>query len=289
MHIKVSEQGNVIEISRLEHRNLECPILKLSADEYVIASEGTGEIHEIEHGTSRADAAKTVRQSFRNLRAIINTNAQEPKKMRWITLTYAENMTDTTRLYEDFRRFWQRFKRRKWGKGAEYITVAEPQGRGAWHLHLLVLYPNRKRAPFIPNAELRECWRFGFVDVKAVKNVDNIGAYLSAYVTNIDVTNDPDNRDYADLVEVMSDGTEKRYIKGARLNLYPAGMNIYRCSRGIKKPVERWVSEPEAIEIIADATKTFERTYGFETDGFCQTVIKEFYNKARKEEENGTS
>ena len=68
-----------------------------------------------------------------------------------------------------------------------------------------------------------------------------------------------------------------------------SGMNIYRCSRGIKKPVERWVSEPEAAEIVADATKTFERTYGFETDGFCQTVIKEFYNKARKEEENGTS
>lgn len=281
MRIKVSLQGNVVEVSRLLRMNSDCPIVKLSADEYVVKSEGTGEVHEVVHGESRASSEKSIRRTFQKLRALINTNCTEPRNLRWITLTYAENMTDSARLYEDFRRFWMRFKYREWGKGAEYIVCAEPQGRGAWHMHLLAIY--EKKAPYIPNAELRECWRHGFVKVEAVKNVDNIGAYLSAYVTNIEVTTDPDNFDNADLVHKESDGTEKRFIKGARMRLYPNGMRIFRHSRGLKMPEERWVTEEEVREITSGMAKTYEAEYEFlGEDGFYQKVEKVFYNRARK-------
>ena len=48
-------------------------------------------------------------------------------------LTYAENMTDTRQLYEDYFRFWKRFTywcKKNGHTKPEYITVQEPQGRG---------------------------------------------------------------------------------------------------------------------------------------------------------------
>ena len=100
------------------------------------------------------------------IRDSINTNLAEPENALWVTLTYAENMRDAKRLYEDFRRFWQRFRYyldKHEYPPAEYITAAEPQGRGAWHLHCLFLFP--EKAPFIPNADMARIWGYGFTTV----------------------------------------------------------------------------------------------------------------------------
>lgn len=273
MFCKVSEQGNVVEVTRLLRKNDSCPIERLNADEYVVISEGTGEIHEVEHGTSRVSDVKSVRRTFRKLRALINNNCTEPANLRWITLTYKENMTSTRRLYDDFRKFMQRFRYR-YGD-CEYIVVAEPQERGAWHMHLIAIFPGK--APYIPKQELYECWSFGFVNCKAVKSVDNIGAYLSAYVTNLEV----DDGEQFD-VEAEVDGKQKKYVKGARVYLYPAGMQIYRHSRGVKAPDERWVTESELEGIIGGLRQTFKREYEYQDEsGFRQVVVKEFYNRLR--------
>lgn len=275
MHTKISEQGNIIEVTTLGHRSSGIKIKKISADEYVYLE--TGEICQFENkADTRADTKKSLYRTFARLRAIVNTNCTEPEKLRWITLTYAENMTDRERLYHDFHDFWLRFKRR-WGK-AEYIVVAEPQGRGAWHMHLIAIFPDK--APFIENSKLRECWGFGFVrvtDVKA-KNIDNLGAYLSAYLGDVEVGMDEDGE-----VKIV-DGQEKKFLKGGRLSLYPAGMQIYRHSRGIKQPTEWWVESVDEVgEVVGDATKTFEKTYECEfEDGFKQVVKKEYYNRIRE-------
>lgn len=275
MFTKVSEQGNVIEVTRLLRKNSVANILKISADEYIRLSDDTGEIYQFEHLDNRAGDKKSLYRSFRNIRAIINTNCTDPAALRWITLTYAENMQDTKRLYTDFRDFWKRFKRRY--PEAEYITVAEPQERGAWHMHALFVFPGR--APFIPNSELREIWGHGFVRVTDVTNVDNVGAYLSAYIADVEVPLDSKEG----TIKVMPDGTRKRFVKGGRLKLYPPGMNLYRCSRGIKKPVERWATSAEVADLVGDAKMTYSNSIEFEgEDGFFQKVEKEYYNRARR-------
>lgn len=101
------------------------------------------------------------------------------------------------------------------------------------------------------------------MNVKAVKSVDNIGVYLSAYVTDTEVTDESSEYD----VEAEVDGRRKRYVKGARMNLYPAGMWIYRHSRKVSKPVEQWVSCEERKEALVGATLTYRREYEDE-DGF---------------------
>ena len=70
----------------------------------------TGEVKEFQHHASRAEDKASVSQSLRKLRDLINANLEDPETALWATLTYRENMTDPARLYEDYRRFWQRFK-----------------------------------------------------------------------------------------------------------------------------------------------------------------------------------
>ena len=223
----------------------------------------------------------------------------EAEKARWVTLTYAENMTDTKRLYEDFRRFWMRFV--YWCKSQgydkpEYITVQEPQGRGAWHIHAFFIWP--ERAPYIANDEvLAKLWGNGFTKCKALADVDNVGAYFSAYLGDMpleDVENLPKEdmarlldgceivtKEFANAQELTK---EKRFVKGARLRLYPAGMNIVRKTKGIRMPsVERMTYE-EAQKKVSSAKLTFSRSYEVLNDAgdVCNTLSKSYYNSKRK-------
>lgn len=274
MYVKVSRQGNVIEITRMLRKNDEAHVVKLNADEYLRLSDG--EICQFNHTENRSESKQQLYKTFRRIRAIINTNFQGGKNERFITLTYAENMRDTKRLYMDFKKFWKKFKYR-WGK-AEYFVVAEPQVRGAWHLHVLVKFVSEK-APYIPNAELRECWGNGFVNVRSLKNVDNIGAYLSAYLGDVEV----EMSSCIGQVKEMKDGTKKRFVKGARLCLYPPGMNIYRCSRGMKMPDEYWSTENDVQILTRDLKPTYANSCSFINEsGFKQEIQKEYYNVKRK-------
>ena len=231
------------------------PVVKIDKDHYVMLD--TGEILEYEHSENKSQNLQAVRRTLSNLRGIINANCIDEKKMRWVTLTYAENMTDTERLYKDFEKFWKRFcywcKKQNIVK-PEYIAVAEPQGRGAWHMHLVLIFS--EKAPYIENnTVLAPLWGQGFTKIKAVHGCDNIGAYFSAYLADMPLEDfqksDIPKGEIFDIKEcaVSEDGTEgkttKSFVKGARLYFYPSGMNIYRCSRGIKQPTVTTMSNEE--------------------------------------------
>lgn len=277
MHTKVSVQGAIVEVTEMEHRNRHCHAWKVDADHWV---DNDGELHEYKkRGERRTDNAQELRATFKRIRALVNTNCVRPEGIRWITLTYRENMTDTKRLYRDFDSFWRKYKRR-WGR-AEYIVVVEPQARGAWHVHLLAIHDGR--APFVPNEELAECWGQGFVKVKAVKDCDNLGAYLSAYLSDAEVG----SGEACTTEKKCSDGTTKRILKGGRLHMYPKGMQIYRHSRGIRKPEEYWHETVEDVERTEELTEgaamTYRKEYVWRDDrtGEERRVVKTWYNRLR--------
>ena len=283
MPVKVIEMGNVIEIQYMSRRNGKQTIQMLKGGEQYIDL-GTGEIKDVVHHNTRADQYKSLYRTFRNVRAIINSNVTDVKKVKWITLTYAENMQDTKRLYEDFKKFNQRFQYyiKKLGySGAEYIVMCEPQGRGAWHCHLLYIFD--VAAPFIPNIELERLWGHGFTKTKKLDDVDNVGAYLTAYLGDMEVQQAlDDNADEfqrcvdgnATIKSIEIDGDKKYYIKGARLSLYPANFNMYRCSRGIKRPVEYMDYLESAEKKVSAGTLTYEKTVEIiDLDNDFQTVI----------------
>lgn len=163
--VTVKIAGNTVEV-RYSRFPGGVPVQKVDKDHGVDLR--TGELVEYKHTASRVESTANVARSLRDLRDIINANMENPGNALWVTLTYRENMGDPARLYEDFRRFWQRFKYYLEKKGhppAEYIAAAEPQGRGAWHLHLLAIFPSK--APYIPNSDMARIWGQGFTKTKA--------------------------------------------------------------------------------------------------------------------------
>ena len=179
-YIKCVECGDITEFVLLANKPKPIPITRITKDLY---ADENGEIHEFNHSENKSTLGDSVRKTLSHLRAIINTNCSDDKKLKWITFTYAENMTDTKQLYKDFDKFWKRFKYYSEKNNLpipEYISVAEPQGRGAWHLHIIFIYPCK--APFIDNnSVLYPMWSHGYTKVKAVHGVDNLGAYFKHY------------------------------------------------------------------------------------------------------------
>ena len=276
MLTKVTIQGNIIAVTEFSSVNRKCHAVKVDADHYIDTE--TGELREYKHvSTSRTDNMQELRATFARIRALINANCTDPERLRLITLTYAENMTDTERLKRDFEAFIKRFRRR-WG-ACEYIDVVEPQARGAWHHHLIPIYEGK--APYIPNAELAECWGHGFVKVESLDDVDNVGAYLSAYLA------DAETEDGTGTEKTLRNGQRKRVVKGGRLHMYPKGMKICRHSNGLVKPEQFWVESQEDIERAADAiegaTETFKRTFKIEDEkGRTYSGVVRYFNRVRK-------
>ena len=230
----------------------------------------TGEVKEFQHHASRAEDKASVAQSLRKLRDLINANLENPETALWVTLTYRENMTDPARLYEDYRRFWQRFKYYLSKQGhppAEYIVAIEPQGRGAFHAHCLFLFSGKR--PFVHNSDMARIWGHGFTKTQSLKGVDNPGLYLTAYLGDMELTEALSSGiKRGKLAEVEVKGQQKKAIvKGARLKLYPPSFNLYRCSRGVKRPEVCQVMEQEAQAEVSGMPLTYEKTISITDEG----------------------
>lgn len=279
--VKFRVMGTVRELQTAPITHREPVTRKISADEFVDVR--TGEIIEVQHQDSRACNLRSVAQSLKHGRDMINANitCHNFRCVRWVTLTYAENMTDPKRLHRDFVVLRKRLMRRY---GAfEYISCAEPQQRGAWHLHCLFIFP--KDAPYIPNEVLREMWGQGFVNIKALPDgCDNIGAYLTAYLGDLPLeeyggTVDPSRIKTVEIEPYKGEKSEKRFVKGARMKMYPTGMQIFRFSRGLKKPEEVEMPYSMAKKILGAATPRYSSACTITIDdAFTQTISYEQYN-----------
>jgi hypothetical protein len=289
-NVRVKLTGNIMEVMYSEKKaSGQIYIKKINGHEYVDLR--TGEVFEYYTIENRSENLDSVRRSLCRLRDYINTNVVDVTKCKWVTLTYAENMTDTKRLMRDFEKF---VKKARYKLGHfDYIIACEPQGRGAWHIHMLMIFPCK--APYIANKTMAEIWSHGFTTTKKLdENISNIGAYLTAYLGDFDFS-DLDKLSSQELkkmqgkqikdVEVLEPNgmkTSKKIIKGGRLHMYPANFNMYRCSKGIKEPAIFKDFEEEVQKIVkaSSAKLTFEKTISIQdTDtGYKNTINYRYYN-----------
>lgn len=172
---------------------------------------------------------------------------------------------------------------------AEYIIAAEPQARGAWHLHCLFLFT--EKAPFIPNSDMARIWGHGFTKTKSLKGIDNHGLYLTAYLGDMELSEalragSPRGKiTEASTIDEQGKRQKKAVIKGARLRLYPPGFNLYRTSRGVKRPEIWQTTEAEAQKMIHGTPLTYEKTIAVTDEaGNVKNIINyRQYNIAAKE------
>lgn len=286
--VRLKEMGNITEIMFSKKRSLGGYITKIDKDHYV--DNRTGEFLEFKHLENRAQDLANVAKSLARGRDVLNANIVDVSYCRWVTFTYAENMTDPKRLLLDFQHCIQSL--RKAFGNFEYITAAEPQGRGAWHLHAVFIFGHK--APYMPNDVVAKAWKQGFVTVKRLDNVDNVGAYLTAYLGDMELSEAffalHEKTIYSsgvkevDYVDENGLKRTKYYIKGARLCMYPPGFHIFRWSKGIKKPDVSFVSYKTAKEKASSGKLTFTKTVSLEDaeTTFKNTIQYEYYNSIRK-------
>lgn len=140
----------------------------------------------------------------KKIRRIINANTnQYGQRTKFITFTFRENETNLKKANEEWQLFCKKMRYR-YGK-LKYIAVVEFQKRGAIHYH--VLYFN---LPYIKDikTKLGKTWGKGFINIKTLSEVRNVGAYVCKYL--------------------------RKDIMDQRL----VGEKVYFTSRGIFKPIE---------------------------------------------------
>ena len=257
--IKLKKMGQIAELKYISNCNQKAYTRKINRDEYILLE--TGEILNYKHSENRSQNVDGIRQSISRLRDLINNNFKGGKNELWITLTFGKNKIynpkDLCAYFEDF------IKRLRYyckGQKIDYIYVPEPHEKGDWHIHLLL--KTNKESFYISNKKLNEIWQNGFVKVNRLKDVDNVGAYVSAYLINI------------------KEGETTK--KGARLYLYPTGHRLYRYSRGILPPIVEELEYSEAKKILKKSVCTYEKTIKFETEkGFKNLIKYEHYKFER--------
>lgn len=284
--VKVVNMGHIIEVMAMDKiPNGTFGITKLSKDEYVVND--TGEVMEYNHTESRTENKDNLRRTFKQLRYLINYNFRGFGNELAFTITYREHVTDPERLYKDFEKFMKRLRYRY--RDIDYLNVVEPMGSGRWHCHVLLRFNDMEKV-YIPNKEVAELWGQGFVTVKAIrKDVDNIGAYLSAYLGDIEVTKEAivdayKNSDKVELKTVLVDGKEKKFIKGGRLHYYPTGMRIYRKSKGIKEPPVEWLEFSDVKKMVGSREPNYSKTVDIvdEFETTINSITYYQYNLKRK-------
>lgn len=162
---KLIISGNVVELY-----NYETPVIQSDEKKRVGRAGQATTSKEIQ----KQNREKTAYRARQKVRRFANVNFDCNSK--FITLTFEKNITDLSYANSEFTKFIKRLSR-KLHMSIEYIAVIEFQERGAIHYHLLM------NVPYIPNAELNSIWSHGFVKINKIDNVDNIGAYVTKYMT----------------------------------------------------------------------------------------------------------
>lgn len=246
--VRFKQVGNVYEIMHMDSMNDKPTIKKISKKEYIQLS--TGEVKEYKaKSNSRGDNMKNLKRSFKKLDDLIKANLTDIRRAKWITLTYRDNMQDTKKLYEDFEKFNKKLKRyvkKNFNNTKyEYIMVVEPQSRGAWHIHLILIF--NRLAPYIHYKDIEYMWGNGFVSVGRVTSADKVADYLNK---------------------------AKRSDK-TKFELYPPKINVFRTSRKINKPKVQYITEIEAMKKVSQLNLELTHHLSF----IIKDTANNFYNR----------
>lgn len=221
---------------------------------------------------------RSLRKIFTDLRYLINSNftQEDSKQELFITLTYKQNMQDEKQLYKNFNNFMKKLQRGyKNQHEFAYIAIMEPQGRGAWHCHLLLKTLNQSTLT-IPWCHIMRVWGHGGIYVEKLQT-NNLGSYFVAYMSNAELNDDKIKEldiDEKDITEKNG----KRFIKGERLKFYPDYMKIYRNSKNVVRPTHiKNNCYNEAVEVAEELFPklTYQALKEIDTEKKTLKIVKE--------------
>jgi hypothetical protein len=165
---KVIVSGNHVEVYRFENpiwRGFESHQNKDKGSKRVLTTEEQRQYEEKKIKSS-LNRAKT------EVKRLVNSN---PQLNKFLTLTFAKNLTDIETTNKLFNQFTKRTSYKY--KSFQYLVVPEFQKRGAVHYHMLC------SLPFIEMKRLTKLWGHGYVWIERIEDSKNIRSYLTKYLT----------------------------------------------------------------------------------------------------------
>lgn len=139
---------------------------------------------EIDEEIKEENREKVTYRAKRELRRIVNSNVGQygdEFTTKFVTLTFSEHITDLAASNKEFEKFikrlnYQIFKSKK--ANVKYTVVPEFTKKGRVHYH--VIFYN---LPYVKFDFLADIWGNGFIKINKIDNCDNVGAYISKYMT----------------------------------------------------------------------------------------------------------
>jgi hypothetical protein len=237
--VKVVKQGeNHADVAYLKNKPKQS-IQKISKTQYVHLPTGETRDYNL---SDKKDNLQSLKKTFKRLIQLIRCNfTSESKNQLFLTLTYAENMQDAKKLYTDYKNFYDRLQYQFQDHNFKYISVAEPQQRGAWHLHVML---KSDKEIWINKKLITSLWGHGATTTARLKS-DDVGRYYVAYFTNLEIDSN-DKTTY----EIKTEGKKqtKKQKKGSRLHFYPKDFKFYRGSKDLERPIIEYQSMSELIK-----------------------------------------
>lgn len=131
---------------------------------------------------------QTLRDARNTMRRLAIRNFK-PNKSLFMTLTYRYHQKDIDEADKQFKKFIQTLKKES-EQNFHYIAVREFTKKGRIHFHMITDFQIDGDLHDPEEIDLRrwerdvaKVWGHGFVDIKITNHVDNVGAYLSKYMS----------------------------------------------------------------------------------------------------------
>lgn len=203
-YVKIVITNNVIEVVEYEKLN--------------VKGKPDNKVYKIEKGQGiylEENYQKQQKIRRDTIRRLITQNFTQ-NHSKFITLTFAHNITDVKEANHEYKKFIQRLKVRY--PELKYVSIIEFQKQGRVHYHMIC------NLPYIKSKELSNIWGNGFIKINSIDKVDNIGAYVVKYMTKENIDD--------------------------RLQ----GLKAYNCSKGLERPTEikTWQDGEELTKQIFD-------------------------------------
>lgn len=195
----------------------------------------TGDKVETDSDRSKLYRYQVLTRARRDVRRLINANVGKwGERPKFLTLTFNKHITEIEQANYEFKKFRQRLEY-DLNLKLKYVTVIEFQKSGRIHYHVIFF-----NLPYVKANDLESIWRNGFIKINAISHVDNIGAYVTKYMTK-------DNDD-------------------ERLR----GKKSYFPSKGLYKPVEKYLNDEKEIAKLKEKLshkKVYEKVFDNEYTG----------------------
>lgn len=256
-YIKAIYNGHIVEFYIMD----KSPFAFADKEDKPEIKEGLEWLYETEEDRTESRREQTLRDAKNTMKrlAIRNFKANETLFM---TLTYREeehlDYNDIDLADKHFRKFIDTLREES-EQPIQYIAVREFTKKGRIHFHLLTdfkidgdLHDPEEIDLKRWERDVAKVWGHGFVDIKITNHIDNVGAYLTKYMS-----------------------------KEISHEIYFRNKKYYLCSQGLKRP-EILTGESALALYNAMNKKNEVYTNSYESDYLGQITYKEFNLKRLK-------